>query len=62
MVCPAGLLCPQGQAAVPDTSANACPRGYYCPQGDTVSESALVLGIGIELDVQLQSALGFVLL
>ncbi|XP_061297102.1 neurogenic locus notch homolog protein 4-like [Pezoporus flaviventris] len=34
-MCPAGLLCPQGQAAVPDTSANACPRGYYCPQGDT---------------------------
>ncbi|KAM9519557.1 uncharacterized protein ACIB01_017296 [Guaruba guarouba] len=34
MVCPAGLLCPQGQAVVPDTTANACPRGYYCPQGD----------------------------
>ncbi|KAJ7413425.1 hypothetical protein BTVI_43603 [Pitangus sulphuratus] len=35
MVCPAGLLCPGGQADVPDPTENACPRGYYCPQGDT---------------------------
>ncbi|KAM7082943.1 uncharacterized protein J5F26_014046 [Ciconia maguari] len=35
MICPAGLLCPEGQAVVPDASANACPRGYYCPRGDT---------------------------
>lgn len=65
MICPAGLLCPEGQAVVPDPSANACPRGYYCPQGDTVSESALVLGIHCSLiksAVQLQSALGLVLL
>ncbi|KYO38996.1 hypothetical protein Y1Q_0022586 [Alligator mississippiensis] len=34
MVCPAGLLCPEGQAVAPDASGNACPRGYYCPQGD----------------------------
>ncbi|CAM9824345.1 unnamed protein product [Bubo scandiacus] len=33
MICPAGLLCPEGQAVVPDASTNACPRGYYCPQG-----------------------------
>lgn len=42
MVCPAGLLCPEGQAVAPDASGNACPRGYYCPQGDLVRRSALV--------------------
>lgn len=45
MICPAGLLCPEGQAVPPDASKNACPRGYYCPQGDAVSASALDLGI-----------------
>ncbi|KAJ7417001.1 hypothetical protein WISP_67321 [Willisornis vidua] len=35
MVCPAGLLCPGGQADAPDPRENACPQGYYCPQGDT---------------------------
>ncbi|XP_031989756.1 SCO-spondin-like isoform X5 [Corvus moneduloides] len=34
MVCPAGLLCPGGQADVPDATANACPQGHFCPQGD----------------------------
>ncbi|CAM4687297.1 unnamed protein product, partial [Caretta caretta] len=34
MVCPEGLLCPEGQAVAPDASGNACPRGYYCPRGD----------------------------
>ncbi|XP_039940848.1 multiple epidermal growth factor-like domains protein 6 [Hirundo rustica] len=34
MVCPAGLLCPAGQAGVPDAAANACPQGHFCPQGD----------------------------
>jgi len=65
MICPAGLLCPEGQAVVPDASANACPRGYYCPRGDTVSESAVVLGIRrslIKSTVQLQSAPVLVLL
>ncbi|KAL2295830.1 hypothetical protein Nmel_017354, partial [Mimus melanotis] len=33
MVCPAGLLCPGGQAAVPSATANACPQGHFCPQG-----------------------------
>ncbi|KAF7241191.1 Sushi, von Willebrand factor type A, EGF and pentraxin domain-containing protein 1, partial [Varanus komodoensis] len=34
MVCPAGMLCPEGLAAAPSVGGNACPRGYYCPQGD----------------------------
>lgn len=60
MICPAGLLCPEGQAVAPDASKNACPRGYYCPQGGPISASALVLGIFsslIVLVVQLQPAL-----
>ncbi|CAM5172040.1 unnamed protein product, partial [Eretmochelys imbricata] len=39
MVCPEGLLCPEGQAVTPDASGNACPRGYYCPRGDIDSHS-----------------------
>ncbi|XP_039224456.1 scavenger receptor class F member 1-like [Crotalus tigris] len=34
MVCPAGLLCPGGLAAVPKAEEHACPRGYYCPPGN----------------------------
>ncbi|CAM5128032.1 unnamed protein product, partial [Natator depressus] len=39
MVCPEGLLCPEGQAVAPDASGNACPRGYYCPRGDVDSHA-----------------------
>nr|XP_032658239.1 laminin subunit gamma-1-like [Chelonoidis abingdonii] len=39
MVCPAGLLCPKGQAVAPDANRNACPRGYYCPRGDIDSHA-----------------------
>ncbi|XP_062816991.1 zonadhesin isoform X2 [Anolis carolinensis] len=38
MVCPAGLLCPKGLAAVPNATGHACPRGYYCPQGGDNSQ------------------------
>ncbi|KAJ6656075.1 hypothetical protein lerEdw1_004481 [Lerista edwardsae] len=34
MVCPAGLLCPEGLAAAPNASGHACPKGFYCPPGD----------------------------
>ncbi|XP_062995580.1 multiple epidermal growth factor-like domains protein 6 [Elgaria multicarinata webbii] len=39
MVCPAGMLCPEGLAAAPNVSGHACPRGYYCPQGDVHSRA-----------------------